>query len=107
MKVSRIFLMYSIVVVVVLLFVIKASVQDMNKQIAAIDIEIAREMNDIRILKAEFAYLTKPNNIESLSNQHLNLHAMRNEQVITIQQDKNSSKIRIFEGGKEQKNALE
>ncbi|MDJ1406899.1 MAG: hypothetical protein MRQ13_00620 [Candidatus Midichloria sp.] len=99
MKSIRSILIYSIIIVVISLFFIKSKVQDLSKEFALIESEIIKERDNIHILKAEFVYLSKPQNIEKLAEQHLDLQLMDSEQLVNIEIGDNS-KAKIFEKGR-------
>ncbi|WHQ46952.1 MAG: hypothetical protein MTP17_01010 [Candidatus Midichloria sp.] len=96
MKFVRSILIHSIIIVVVSLFFIKSKVRDLSKKLVFIESEIIKERDNIHILKAEFVYLSKPQNIEKLAEQHLNLQIMSSEQLVNIEIS-NGSKAKIFE----------
>lgn len=92
-------LIYLIVIVIVSLFLIKTKVQDLSKHLALVESEVIKEKDNIHILKAEFAHLSKPQTIEKLSAKYLNLKSMSNDQLISIEIT-NDAKIKVFENGR-------
>lgn len=55
------------------LFLVKHEVQDLEEQLARLDDRIAKERENIHVLRAEWAYLTRPERLARLSERHLEL----------------------------------
>lgn len=66
------------------LFVIKYKVQQINKELIQVEAAIKQESESIHILKAELAYLSKPQVIKQLSDKYLNLQLIQPEQFSLI-----------------------
>jgi len=96
MRFIRMTLIYSIIGMVVFLFFIKSKVQNLSKEFAIIESKIIEEIDNIHILKAEFAHLAKPQTIERLAEKNLELQVMNSDQFVSIQID-NNHQARIFE----------
>lgn len=64
------------------LFTIKYKVQNLNKDVKAVNSRILSEKENIHILKAEYTYLTNPKRIKKLVDQHLNLQTIKPEQIV-------------------------
>lgn len=62
----------------------KYQVQALKERAATLEAEIAKEKAAIEVLKAEWAYLTRPTRLERLAEQHLDLGPVAPEQVAAL-----------------------
>lgn len=60
-------------VLVLCVYFFKANAGSESAQIAEVDRQVADEQRHLRLLRAELAYLERPERLESLSAQYLNL----------------------------------
>lgn len=65
------------------LFVVENEVEDMRKDLAEIERQIVADKEAIHVLKAEWAYLTRPQRIAALSSKYLNLEPVQSAQFVT------------------------
>lgn len=65
------------------LFVVENEVEDMRKDLAEIERQIVADKEAIHVLKAEWAYLTRPQRIAELSSKYLDLEPVQSEQFVT------------------------
>lgn len=65
------------------LFLTSEKVQRAEKDLAAIAAKVASEQDSLRILRAEWAYLNRPDRLEQLASAHLHLAAAQTPQMIT------------------------
>lgn len=68
------------------LFVVENRVENMRDDLAEIDRQIHADKEAIHVLKAEWAYLTRPERIASLSKQYLKLEPVQSAQIVTPKQ---------------------
>lgn len=87
-----------------MLFVIKNNVRILNYQIVELTRLASEEQDKIKVLKAEFAYLTSADSLRKLSSNIVSLEAVQPQQMIqdplsiskaTIQYSNNISKNRV------------
>ncbi len=64
------------------LFKIKDNVMSLRYELSEINKQLAHEENAIKILKAEFAYLSSPQRIQQLADKYLNLKEIRTTQIV-------------------------
>lgn len=69
---------------VVALFLIKANALSAQKHVRALERDIAREAQAVRLMRAEIAYLERPERIAKLAREHLGLEKTTSKQVITL-----------------------
>lgn len=62
----------------------KYKVQTLKERAATLEAEIGREKAAIEVLRAEWAYLTRPARLERLADEHLDLAPMAPEQVVPL-----------------------
>jgi cell division protein FtsL len=55
------------------LFLVKHEVQDLEERLARLDDRIAKEHEAVHVLRAEWAYLTRPERLARLAERHLEL----------------------------------
>lgn len=72
-------------VCVVVLFGIKYNVRQKSKRLNHIEDSIRQALESIHILKAELAYLTRPEYIKNLSDKYLDLEQISKKHLISIE----------------------
>lgn len=73
-----------IAVLVAALFHLKYEVQSLEQRLARIDRAVDRDREAIRVLKAEWAYLNRPERLERLARSHLQLRPASPYDVRTL-----------------------
>ena len=68
----------------VTVFVLEGKVRSLMQEETEIGRQIEAEMENIRVLKAEWAYLSQPSRIQKLASEHLSLKNADESQVITL-----------------------
>lgn len=63
------------------LFQVKYKVYNLKRDLAEINRQLAADTDAIQVLKAEWAYLNKPERIEKLARKYLNLHTINVAQI--------------------------
>ena len=58
--------------------------QTAERQMRRLDVAIERERENIRVLNAEWAFLTNPVRLEKLAQNYLHLQAMDGSQLVTV-----------------------
>jgi cell division protein FtsL len=54
-------------------YLVKYSVQDVQRNVAAVKRDLAAERESLHLLKAEWAYLNRPERLRKLADRHLDL----------------------------------
>ncbi len=67
------------------LYLVKYQVQDLQAELASKRAELASEREAIHLLNAEWAYLTRPERLESLQKKHLSLKSISSGQTMMMQ----------------------
>jgi cell division protein FtsL len=67
-----------------LLYSVKYRVQTMDEEIAAIRSHIKEERAAIHVLKAEWAYLSRPERVRELAEKHLEMAPMDGKQMLEL-----------------------
>ena len=78
-------------VVAVSLFLVKYKVQDLDEQLATIESDKLAAQQSIHVLEAEWAYLNRPEILESLSAKYLQLNPTEAKQLIVFDPKKLTS----------------
>ena len=81
-KISNLVALASVLVTGFMLFNVSQQVQESERQLKRVEKEIAREEEMIRVLKAEWAYLNRPDRLEHLAEQYLGMETMESEAVL-------------------------
>lgn len=55
------------------LYLVKYTVQNIHRDVASMSHELAREKESLHLLKAEWAYLNRPDRLRQLAERHLDL----------------------------------
>lgn len=58
--------------------------QTAERQVKRLDVAIERERENIRVLSAEWAYLTNPVRLEKLAQDYLHLQALNGSQLVAV-----------------------
>jgi cell division protein FtsL len=70
----------------VMVFTVKYKVQNLKRESATLESELDRNKERLHVLKAEWAYISKPSEIEKIVHKHLpNLRPVKQHQIQTIQ----------------------
>ena len=67
------------------LFLMKYDVRALEGRLVSLDGEIARNHQAIHVLKAEWAYLNKPERLAALAERHLDLVPLAADQIIPLE----------------------
>lgn len=66
------------------MFQVKYEVMQQEQTLAGINRQIAGDRDQIRVLEAEWSYLTRPNRLEQLASRFLQLQSMNAAQIANI-----------------------
>lgn len=66
------------------MFQVKYEVMQQEQTLAGINKQIADDREQIRVLDAEWSYLTRPNRIEQLAGRFLHLSGMSSAQIVAM-----------------------
>ena len=69
------------VTIAYLLFKISYKTNEVKSEIAGLQRKINKDKDDIRILQAEWTYLSSPKRIRELSEKHLNVKLQKGQQI--------------------------
>lgn len=73
--------MVCIAVLAIGLYLVKYTVQDVQRNVATLKTELAQEKESLHLLNAEWAYLNRPDRLRNLSDRHLDLVAIDSRQI--------------------------
>lgn len=65
-------------------YLVKYSVQDVQRELAARKTELATEKESLHLLNAEWAYLNRPDRLRQLADRHLDLVPLDSRQINRI-----------------------
>ena len=68
------------------IYVIKVETWQLKKEVKVLERQIAKEQRAILELRAEWAYLTRPQRIERLARKHLKMRPAKPEQIIVLEE---------------------
>lgn len=63
------------------LYLVKYSVQNIQRSVAAARVELAQEKESLHLLNAEWAYLNRPDRLNRLADKHLALVPLSSKQI--------------------------
>ena len=66
------------------LFFVKHEVKDLESRLAGLNQDIARNQDEMHVLKAEWSYLNDPARLRDLSERHLGMRPMGTGQIATL-----------------------
>lgn len=84
MRLSHVFLLVVIFALGSFVYSTANHYQSTEKQLAKIERAMDREHENIRVLRAEWAYLTSPQRMEKLARDYLALQAMNGTQLVAL-----------------------
>lgn len=84
MRLSSMMWVVVVVVAASLLYSVKYRVQSMDEQIAVLRNTIAEERAAIHVLRAEWAYLSRPERVRKLADMHLDMDAAKGQQMMEL-----------------------
>jgi hypothetical protein len=73
--------MVCIAVLAIGLYLVKYSVQDVQREVSAMKRELAVERESLHLLSAEWAYLNRPDRLRRLADRHLVLAPLDSRQI--------------------------
>lgn len=62
-------------------YLVKYSVQDVQREVAGLKTELATEKESLHLLSAEWAYLNRPDRLRKLADRHLDLVPLDSRQI--------------------------
>ncbi len=86
-KLSRLVWLVMIAVSIVGLFQVKHAVYNLKRDIEEASRQLDAERESINVLRAEWSYLTQPDRLRTLAQQHLGLQSVALAQVIPLNYD--------------------
>ncbi len=66
------------------LFAVKYKVQDLEKELSALNREVAYEHRAVHVLKAEFSHLVEAGRLRRLATEHLHMEPIQPDQLATF-----------------------
>lgn len=63
------------------LYLVKYTVQDVQRDVAAVRHDLAQEKESLHLLSAEWAYLNRPDRLRQLADRHLDLAPLDSRQI--------------------------
>lgn len=66
-------------------YLVKYAVQDMQRQVVALQAKLDEEQESLHLLNAEWAYLNRPERLRSLAEKHLELAPFDTRKMLPIQ----------------------
>ncbi len=67
------------------IFLLEKQTSSLRSEIAGFNASIAKHAQSVKILQAEWAYLTNPKRLQTLANKHLTLQKLDSRQVYDIE----------------------
>lgn len=74
-----------VVVLSIALYNIKYRAEEQEAAVRALHHEIGDERESLRVLRAEWGYLTQPDRIQTLAERHLDLEPLQASQIVTFE----------------------
>jgi cell division protein FtsL len=68
------------------IYVVKYESWHLQREVRQLEAAIEREKNEIVILRAELAYLTRPERIERLARKHLKMRPLEPAQIVVVEE---------------------
>jgi hypothetical protein len=66
------------------LYLVKYTVQDMQREVAGLKDNLGQEKESLHLLKAEWAYLNRPDRLQHLADRHLDMVPIDSRQIEDI-----------------------
>ena len=68
------------------IYVIKVETWQLKREVKVLERQIDTELRTIQELRAEWAYLTRPQRIEKLARKHLKMRPVKPQQIIVLEE---------------------
>jgi cell division protein FtsL len=82
MRISTLFWLCVVFVAVLGLYKVKYKVHEVKSEVASLENKLADESRAVHVLEAEWSYLTRPERVRELANQHLKLEPLTSAQMM-------------------------
>lgn len=76
--------MVCVAVLAIGLYLVKYSVQDVQRNVSQLKAELATEKESLHLLNAEWAYLNRPDRLRKLADRHLELTPLDSRQINNV-----------------------
>lgn len=76
--------MVCVAVLAIGLYLVKYSVQDVQRNVATLKSELSKEKESLHLLNAEWAYLNRPDRLRQLADRHLDLVPLDSRRIETV-----------------------
>lgn len=63
------------------LYLVKHVVEDVQRDVASLEVQVASEDESLHLLNAEWAYLNRPERLHALADRHLTLQPLDSRQI--------------------------
>ena len=80
-RISNIIVMMCIAIAAFGLYLVKYTVQDVQRDVAVLESELENERESLHLLNAEWAYLNRPERLQALADSHLALTPLDSRQI--------------------------
>ncbi len=81
MKFTLFFWVLAITLGALVVYEVKYEVRDLKQQVSALDAELLKEQEALHVLEAEWAYLSRPDRLQELSQKYLKLQPVKAGQI--------------------------
>jgi hypothetical protein len=81
LRITSLVWMASFAVAAFALYMVKFSVQNLQRDVAVAERQLAQEKESLHLLNAEWAYLNRPERLRELSEAHLNLAPLDSRRI--------------------------
>lgn len=84
LRITSLIWMASFAVAAFGLYMVKFSVQNLQRDVRAVEVELAAEKESLHLLNAEWAYLNRPERLRALSERHLDMVPLDSQRIENV-----------------------
>ncbi len=84
MRLSLAYVLLGMTLAIFGLYQVKYQVRDVKNKVKALEVQLVKERNSLHVLKAEWAYLNRPERLQHLSQKYFTMAPLSGTQLVDV-----------------------